>query len=293
VLKMQSLNHKRLLITKIYRLLFYPITLLILLLLIPAAVLADLPLHIALFDTPICSGYNYNQIYPHVTIAKTTWPDEIKPDRYTCPKDIDQKFYRSLHGHYVLRSLLSNLNSKRKIIIHPLVVFNRSGEQRLEYWNSALRWSAQNSVDIQVIATGLLIKNINISKLKLTNFSLVAAGNIGLGVDSKTRLWPQHSRSRQMVLIGSYLPSKLPAPHNRGIYLDPNQLNQKQIKWAFDGSGARKIRFGGTSYAVAIATAKIINICPQESSTLPDCMKQAAKKLIFSNSQRTDISTLP
>jgi hypothetical protein len=291
VLKKRELQQKKLLITKCYKLFLYLITLLLMLPLITAAALADQPLKLALFDTPICQKYNYTKIYPHITIAKNIWPSSVEPNDRPCPEDIDRKFYRSFHGHYVLRNILKNISSKRKIIIHPLVLFDHSGKQRLGYWSSALNWSKKNKINLQVIAAGLPISRPN--KLKLTAPSLVAAGNIGLGINPKTILWPQSSKSQLMILIGSFLPSKLPTPYNGGIYLDPNQLNQKLINFAFDGAGEKNIRFGGTSYAVAVAAGRVISACHQQLSRLKTCIKRAATKLHFINSARSNIYTLP
>jgi len=208
-------------------------------------VLADI--QVAVIDTGFCP--KLLTIKPNIKIEKVIdLTDSIK-------EDYCKKFNKSsprFHGHLVLQTFIDQLqNTQEKIIITPLIVFDKNGKQLANYWQQALK----KHYDF-ILSGAQLMTNEKIAT-DLQGQWFVAAPHLNPGVYKESIFFPASIAPLQnLFIIGS-------SPDNGQLYKD-------KVDYYFpDSTGELR----GSSYAVSIAAAKAINLCGNEiKANLRSCL---------------------
>lgn len=172
------------------------------------------------------------------------------------------------HGQNVVLEFLKYYRPKAGATLHlyPLIVFNKLGEQKLEYWQRAIDFIKKNNIEIVVSASGLITDDSKIRELPATWF--VSAGRITPHIKKETAIFPQNLAPKEnLLLIGDYFEGAHP------LY-DQGLLNQGKIDYYFPSGSTH---FSGTSRAVAEAAARAINLCPM--NTLRKCLKKISRQM--------------
>ncbi len=114
---------------------------------------------------------------------------------------------RRLHGQRVLESFLKVLPKKLKeeIEINAYIVFDLGANQKIEYWDKALKNIEKNNSKFVITSVLLpLKKNIN----PFPNFQtpiFIASARKQRGIDESIYLWPLSWKSEQMIVVGGKL----------------------------------------------------------------------------------------
>lgn len=242
-------------------------------------------LRVAVLDTGFCP-----------TLIKTPSKVKILPVsdltqsvKYKCVED--QLKSRRFHGHWVLAEILNELKDtdiKENIEIHPMVIFNNSGEQKLRYWNRALEEVNSKSINLIIAAAGLPLLDNHMrqqaSQIKLSSipFILAAARN-SPGIPKDSILFP-HSLldPKNQFTFGSYhkgIDEK--GPH----FKDTSLIDEKEIDYYFPFNFKPRL-FGelkGTSLAAALGSRFILKNCLKKelnSVALDKCLQKAKKNIV-------------
>ncbi len=209
---------------------------------------------IALIDTGFCPDLlKKSFIHPVLDLTNSVTLDCQKPD-LNSPR---------FHGQKVLKEFLKTLNSKTKVELFPLIVFNQRGDQQKEYWIKAIDWIKTQKIDLVLTAAGFLTSESELKTLprELPGVWFVPSGRVGPGIKENAVLFPQHLAGlSDSFLIGDYYDGKV-------VLYDNGLLYKDKIDFYFpSGSGA----FTGTSRAVAEASAKALNLCSVKG--MRDCL---------------------
>jgi hypothetical protein len=185
---------------------------------------------------------------------------------------------RRFHGHHVLEEFLKNLESKKKISIYPIVIFDKSGQQTSKYWDKAFKKVDALQVNFVLLAAGLPLKTKRpeLPYLRSQTIHFLAAGKEGVGISKQTKLFPQiHHQKENVFLIGNFYP---PIKSDQRLILDSAMLNLKQTHYFFSGGhGHSELR--GSSKAVATALAKAISLCDLPLKSFKQCLEKKSKTL--------------
>lgn len=202
----------------------------------------------AVIDTGFCpDAFNKTFIHPALDLTNSVTLNCTKAD-LNSPR---------FHGQKVLKEFLGILDSKIKVELYPLIIFNDKGDQKKEYWIKAIEWVKKEKIDLVLTAAGFITTETELKTLprELPGVWFVPSGRIGPGINEKTLLFPQHLAGiSNLYLIGDYYDGKV-------VLYDNGLLYKDKIDFYFpSGSGA----FTGTSRAVAHAVAKALNDCPMK-----------------------------
>lgn len=256
MIKLRSIVHFILAHRKIH---LFNLFIMALVFLIP--VLAFAEINLAIIDTGFCPSKEKKRNIVIDSVLDIT--NSVKLD---CQKfDLNSLRY---HGQNVLNEFLKFYNSKNQAIhIYPLIVFDKNGEQKKEYWLSAIKWIEKNKIDIVLTASGFI--NQEKIEMALPAIWFIPSGRITPQIKKETQLFPQNlAPLDNLFLIGDYY-------DGRQVLYDQGLLYQDKIDYYFpNGSG----HFSGTSRAVAEACARALNLCPVKN--MRPCLLRNKKEYI-------------
>lgn len=226
---------------------------------------------IAVLDTGFCPA----SFKDHPNIKILAAKDMTQTVALDCSKFTQQQLSSPrFHGQKVLQGLVAGLDRAHQVEIHPLIIFDRHGNQIKEAWLQALDHIKRQGIGLVLAASSFPTKQKIVPDLPGTWF--VAAGRAEKGLNQKSVLFPQLLLPlKNIVLIGDFFEGKT----GQGALYDQSLLYQKHIDYYFaSGSGD----FTGSSRAVAAAMARAINLCPTKLGSadgLRSCLSSHAKKL--------------
>ncbi len=250
---------------------WWPGVILAIFFLIIASSVFSAELKMAVIDTGFCP--EKLKVPPQVKIEKFT---DLTPGvKIDCSKGELEPL--RFHGQLVLQEFLNNYTNKQELRIYPLVIFNERGDQKKEYWLSAIDFVKKNKIDFVLTAAGFITEERFL--VELPGVWFVPSGREIPEVKGKVGLFPQYmAPKKNLFLIGDYY-------DGRQVLYDQALLYKTKIDYYFP-AGAGK--FKGTSKAVAEAAAKALNLCPL--STIRGCLKKASKEF-YDGLSRTKIPT--
>lgn len=190
-----------------------------------------------------------------------------------CQKNIPQG---RLHGQKVISTIISHLKLKgdQKIKIQPYIIFDKNRSQSLEYWRKAFTTELVAKLDLLVFAAGYPTNDIVKIEIPKNKMILLSQGRFGRGIEKNQQLWPQreYQKYQNIIIIGGHYPK---SKYHKGSP-DKKSLYLKEAHYYFPNVGHDR-SFMGSSYSVAMAAARAINICSKELS--PKCLKEKSKHL--------------
>ncbi|TNE97705.1 MAG: hypothetical protein EP326_10985 [Deltaproteobacteria bacterium] len=193
---------------------------------------AEAKLHIAFVDSGFCNKSPL--VKKQVDLTQSV--------KINCNKV--EKQNRRFHGHFVLEKFLS-LNKRKDLVITPLVVFDKDGLQKTEYWLKAMDWIKKNKVDLIVTASGLRVEK-NLGPLPV--LTIAASGQVSGKIRRFHKIWPQSFPSQNLILVGNMIREE------DNIYFADNLLlNESRIDFYIDEESSSK--------AVAVGAARALNKC--------------------------------
>lgn len=244
---------------------------------------------IALLDTAFCP--HLIKTAPNIQILPVL--DFTQSTHYECRKE--ELNSRKYHGHWVLNQIVSSLKVDQKIVISPMIIFNKQGHQLSQYWKLAFDSIKDNSFNLIVAAAGLPVIN---DKKKLAKIDLpkipifLAAGRVSSGIKKDTILFPHDFYPKEkMIIFGSFYPGLQEGlPH----FSDNSLINASSIDFylPFNFRPRQFAELKGTSLAVALGTRQFLRHCLGSVDFLA-CLKDQAKpvKLSQGNLPITNAST--
>lgn len=215
----------------------------------------DGKLHIAIIDTGFCN--KSTMVQRPIDLTNSVQLNCKKLDRR------DRRF----HGHFVLEKFLDH-NRRKDLIISPLIVFDKDGIQKEEYWLKAIEWIRKNKVDIVLTASGLKVEK---SLGPLSTLTVAASGQVSGKIRRFHKLWPQSFKSENLILIGSLI-----REDKNTVYTDHLLLNKERIDYFIEEESSSK--------AVAIGLAKALNKCKEDQ--IRKCFESRSKTLTDSLSKK-------
>jgi hypothetical protein len=183
------------------------------------------------------------------------------------------------HGQMVLIEFMKFFKPKNSsdYAIFPLVVFDKNGNQKKEYWQNGIKWIEENKIDLVVTAAGFQTNEKIVTKLPSVWF--VSSGRVGGGITNTTSLFPQLlAPMDNLFIIGDYYDGRI-------VLYDQGLIYQDKIDYSFP-SGLKG--FKGTSRSVAEAAARAILLC--SSQKMRECLKGKSKVYRDTLSKR-DVTT--
>ncbi len=223
---------------------------------LPVYAAMDGKFHIAVIDTGFC---NKSPLVRR--------PIDLTKSVVLNCNSIDKK-NRRFHGHFVLEKFLSH-NKRKDITITPLIVFDKDGVQKEQYWKNAINWIKKNKVDLIMTASGLKTEK-SIGTLPALTFA--ASGQVSGKLRRFHKIWPQSFPSQKLVLIGNLLKED-----GNIYYADNLLLHQSRIDYFVEEDSSSK--------AVATALAKVLNRC--KSGPTRDCIKGKSHKITDQVTKKT------
>lgn len=212
--------------------------------------ISKLLIKIAIIDAFFCQGIKTPS---NVTINPAKdFTKEKAPYGKTCTQD------RKFHGHQVLTTFLKNLKSTNLIEITPYKVFLKNGEQNNEALAASLKDIKKQRMNLTIMAIGFLKADGLPTKLPTLTFA--ANGATGNGVRNDSKLWPQELTSENLILISHYFPSVTSSKLAQKGHFDPSSLYLNKTNY-FVQNPPHEQEFNGSSYAVSVAAAKVVNFC--------------------------------
>lgn len=231
-------------------------------------------IQIAVLDTGFCPDLISNKKSNIKIAAAMDFTQSVKLECHALNFD---KSGRRFHGHLLIEEFLKFYQRDDQAIrIIPGIIFDQKGNQKAQYWKSAIDWVKSNNVDFVLTASGLLLsKNISLPE-HLPGVWFVPSGRIIPGLKKPTRLYPQLLAPRvNLFIIGDYF-------DGASIMYDEALLYKKHIDYYFaSGEG----NFNGTSRAVGEALGRALSLCP--ANRMRQCLKEKSKKLPLFNSTKT------
>lgn len=238
----------------------------------------DTPLRVHIYDT----GYCPHLITPPKNIIILPVVDITQKNNYDCSSTNISGL--RFHGQWVLENFIRGIEAKKKIIITPLIIFNKQGLQSLNYWKKALDYSKENGADIIFAAAGIPLKTkkemIKASEIKLPSAPiLLSAGRVSKEISRQFPLFPQfHSDGKKVIIIGSYhqgLKGKL--EH----FEDTSLINKEKISYYFPFASDVNTQLKGSSYALSEAANFILKYC--QELQLEKCLTEHELEITLKN----------
>ena len=233
---------------------FWRAIFLILLAFFQFSVNANQTINLAIIDTGFC----HQKLDKNNILLMPTFDATSSISSLTC--DNSNKDTPRFHGQKVLETFLEQYHSKIKIRITPIIVYDNRAETKEVYWNKAMDHIKVQSFDYVISAVGIKSLNLKISK----DFSPVwflAAARISPYIKQEDSIFPQNQFSNKKVfLIGNY---------NSPKFIDNGLLYKDKINYFINDS---KLKFNGSSFAVAYFAAEYFNIC-HKSLNSNQCLK--------------------
>ena len=190
---------------------------------------------------------------------------------------------RLFHGQWVLEEFINNIKIKDQIIIQPISIFNSSGVQDIESWKKA--FNNQEKYDLFLVAAGVSLKKESIIFPNFIRPVITAGSTYGKGINKKSLLWPQSEYKNDFVItIGSYLEEN----EDLGTRDDYNLIFKKRMKFFFS-AGIESSHFKGTSFAVAVATSRLLSLCEKQVKShrgLYKCLESNRKLITLKESKK-------
>jgi len=242
-------------------------------------------LKLALLDTGFCPSLAL--VNPNIIIEPVK--DVTQSNTYKCHQN--QLAGARFHGQRVL-DLFSALYPKeaghKKIVITPIVIFNKDGQQSFTYWNQALKLSQDHAIILA--AAGLRLPEDETKRRQQSSKApipegiiIVASGRVGPNIPKTTKLFPQELSSLDnMILVGSYHKPLF----EKGFALkDGSLLYREAIDYYFEYSGKLSPTLKGASRALAVGGAKMLEHCAEEAGKgaldFKGCLKKKSFKISF------------
>ena len=226
---------------KILLLLFLPV--------LTFAQIADKKASLTFFilDTPRCAGMGNEIITPEHNID--------------CQK--------KLHSWYLI-----DLIRKTKATVYIFSVFDFHGKPDALAWQRAIDESLKIKPDLIITASALPFTGTN-PITKLPNAPIFAAAvTQKMNMDTSLKYWPQQEQLKNLVTIGNLIPS---VQNKNSFFEDTQILKNQNIDYYF--SEETQSEFKGSSYAVAAATVRAVEICRKKLKELKKCL--AEKKYLL------------
>ncbi len=202
-----------------------------------------LPLKLAIYDTGFCP--ETLALKPNIKIQKIVFA--TKEFKIDC----SDKNSPRLHGHKVLETFVNNYSGK-KIEIYPIVIFDKEGIQKIDYWENAETIVLKNKINKVLSASGVPLKDKVDVKLSSKVFYYLASGRIEPQLKDMLYLFPRDfldKKSRTIVGVQTTF--------KESILKDPMTFKPEEVDvWEEDS----KEKFSGSSYGVTAYTAKNLSI---------------------------------
>lgn len=237
---------------------------------------------IAILDTGFC----LEDLTSSKRILVLPKRDITQTNRYDCAKT--PKKSRRLHGQWVLEVLIKQLNldskNKRKnedeeplIQITPIVIFDKDGHQKYEYWKTAVNYINSNDFHLLLSAVALPLKDSKVAatlpELKVP-IAFFAAQRKSKDIDKRTFLYPHILTPKDNILIvGSYYKDQVT---HKSHYADTSLTHPKTINYYMPYEENHPY-LKGSSFAVTKATQVLLEKC--QSSLLLKSTDQIKKCL--------------
>ena len=153
-------------------------------------------------------------------------------------------------------------------------MFDSAKKQSAKYWHRA--FSDSNNSNIAIIAAGLPFKGVAPNIPMRMNTIFVSQGKYGRGIKKDHKLWPQELAKKfsNIIIIGGHYPR---TKFDKG-YPDKRALYKREANYYFPDR-AENINFTGSSYSVAYAAAKAVNLCYRKRIKMEHCLDLAKKEL--------------
>ena len=249
-------------------------------------------IHIAIIDTGFCPGLL--KISKNIIIEPVI--DLTQSHNYKCYKAGMTK--RAFHGQWILETLTEGYSGEQKVIISPLIVFNKMGEQKLNYWKRAFKHIKEKKIHLVVSAAGLPLatkkEQEEATKSRPPQVPLLlAVGRKGPFLLKEIPLYPHIHENWHMTYFGSYHPGLDQADHD---YPDEQQFKANKINYyfPFEDLKTKYSQLKGSSLSVAIGAKVILNNCLQEldhtnmpllQKSLHKCLNRLKRPLRFKGLQ--------
>lgn len=192
------------------------------------------------------------------------------------------KSHPRLHGQLVLEHFISTLGNQIEVEIHPIVVFNDQGKQKISFWRKAFAYA--KDLDVLLIAAGFPYYKRISGLPKLPSLSFVASGTREGGITEKTTLFPQElAPHKDLIMIGAYSP----AIRKDDAMVDSRRMYKDKIDYYFPSINGNE-KLTGSSRAVAQALGFALRNCPLKD--MKKCLKSRTKKIKVLN-QKEALST--
>jgi hypothetical protein len=205
---------------------------------------APIKTKIAIIDTGFCRTSVNNK---KITINKI-FDATFKVGNLNCPKDF--LLLPRFHGENIISIIEKNYKKSDEIELFPISVFDQIGDQKMDYWIKAIEIVEKINPDLVISASGLKISNVDFPK-NLKGIWFLSAPRVSPFIKIKDQVFPQNlNYLANVFLFGNYLENN--QKDNSLLYFDHIKLFEKDSLENFKGS----------SFALAMITAKILNICP-------------------------------
>lgn len=218
-------------------------------------------LNITILDTGFCPEKIVKN--PNVTIlSPVDLTDSVSIDCKSANLDRDKRF----HGQKVLQTFLKNLSPKVSVNIRPFIIFDANKSQSYLYWKKAFSPEIQKVTDIYLVAAGLPylgeFKKTGLSDLEIKKLVFVASGTQTFPISKDHKLWPQElaktkGSSQKVYIVADYYPKT----KYDEAYIDKRLMYKEYADFFFPYRDEADIHFHGSSYAVALGLAEILNKC--------------------------------
>jgi|GEM_PF-1371611 len=217
-------------------------------------------LKIAIVDTGFC----LEKLRPSKLIMVLPKVDITQTNNYKCENT--PKESRRLHGQWVLDVLTKQLNLGTKeeevsLQITPIVIFDKFGHQKQDYWKTAIKFINTNDFNLLLSAVALPLKDIkiaaNLPDLEVP-IALFAAQRKSKDIKKQTALYPHILTPKENILIiGSYHKDQVTL---KAHYADSSLTHPETINYFMPFEGDHP-NLKGSSFAVTQAARKTLEYC--------------------------------
>ena len=196
------------------------------------------------------------------------------------------------HGHWVLEYLVSNIEPDFNLIIHPYVVFNKSGDQSKIYWELAIKQLKEEQINMALMAVGLPIKKENLNSIsdlfkQTKSYIFMASGQKDARLGSNVALFPQEVKDDLLTfMIGEFFAPL--AKSEKGL-LPPHQLYPDKIDYFINSAAIGQLKNSSLSVTQALIFA--IQNCSNEELlsylSIQKCLKDKSSTSVIKSPNKT------